>query len=75
MKYNLIIHLTISRYKNYIIRIRLGKEDYSSEDKKFLNIIVDKLKYLVDSGKFKYIEVSHDASSKFKIAYGEDSYT
>lgn len=75
VKYNLIIHLTISRYKNYIIRIRLGKKNYSSEDEKFLNIIVDKLKYLVDSGKFKYIEVSHDTSSKFKIAYGEDSYT
>lgn len=74
VKYNLIIHLTLSRYKNYIIKIRLGKKNYSSEDEKLLNTMVDKLKYLVDSGKFRYIEVSHNTSTKFRIAYGKDSY-
>lgn len=75
-RYNLFIHLTISEYKKHIIKIRICEGNYSSEfNEKLLNTIVDKLKYLVDSGRFKYIEVSHNTSSEFKIAYGENSYT
>lgn len=75
VKYNLFIHLTISEYKNHIIKVRICEENSSEFNEKLLNTIVDELKYLVDSGRFKYIEVSHNTSSEFKIAYGEDSYT